>query len=284
MLIIANSVGMDNEKAQSVPNEIKILPVGVVNSEKGNFIVDKEAYEAMKAEMQRRGVDIVVDYEHQTLKDCQAPAGGWVKELIYTPDAIIAKVEWTSRAKEYLENKEYKYISPVVLTRKKDRKAIVLHSLALTNTPAINGMFAIVNSVKTDSEEDDGGIKSMDMLKIKELLGLPAKATDEEVMATLIERLSIVEKQAHKLEVDNALDNALRSGKIMSCQLNDMRTFAEFDIEKFKAFINKAPQVVPMGKINFPDTPKRASGDAKDICKALGLSIGDYEKYNSIEF
>lgn len=283
MLIIANSVGMDNEKTQSIPNEIKILPVGTVNSEKGNFIVDKEAYEAMKAAMQRRGVDIVVDYEHQTLKDCQAPASGWVKELIYTPDAIVAKVEWTSRAKEYLENKEYKYLSPVVLTRKKDRKAIVLHSLALTNTPAINGMFAIVNSVKTDSEEDDGGTNPMDMLKIKELLGLPARATDEEVMATLIERLSMVEKQAHKLEVDNALDNALRSGKITSYQLNDMRTFAEFDIEKFKAFINKAPQVVPIGKINFLDTPKRASGDAKDICKALGLSIGDYEKYSSIE-
>lgn len=129
------------------PEEVKILPVGTVNSEKGDFIVDQESYKEMKAEMQRRGIDIVIDYEHQTLKDVQAPAGGWVKDLIYTPEAIVAKVEWTPKAKEYLKNKEYRYLSPVVLTRKSDSKAVVLHSLALTNTPAINGMFAIVNSV-----------------------------------------------------------------------------------------------------------------------------------------
>lgn len=127
------------------PDRIRILPVGAVNSEKGSFTVDEESYRAMKAEMQRRGIDIVIDYEHQTLKDVQAPAGGWVKELIYTPEAIEAKVEWTPKAQEYLKNKEYRYLSPVVLTRKSDNKAVALHSLALTNTPAINGMFAIVN-------------------------------------------------------------------------------------------------------------------------------------------
>lgn len=128
------------------PDKIKILPVGKINSEKGDFIVDEESYSAMKTEMQRRGIDIVIDYEHQTLQDVQAPASGWVKELIYTPEAIVAKVEWTPKAKEYLKNKEYRYLSPVVLTRKSDSKAVVLHSLALTNTPAINGMFAIVRN------------------------------------------------------------------------------------------------------------------------------------------
>ena len=43
------------------PDRIKILPVGEVKSEKGSFVVDRESYEAMKAEMQRRGIDIVID-------------------------------------------------------------------------------------------------------------------------------------------------------------------------------------------------------------------------------
>ena len=47
------------------PEEVKILPVGTVNSEKGDFIVDHESYKEMKAEMQRRGIDIVIDYEHR---------------------------------------------------------------------------------------------------------------------------------------------------------------------------------------------------------------------------
>ena len=174
------------------PEEVKILPVGTVNSEKGDFIVDHESYKEMKAEMQRRGIDIVIDYEHQTLKDVQAPAGGWVKDLIYTPEAIVAKVEWTPKAKEYLKNKEYRYLSPVVLTRKSDSKAVVLHSLALTNIPAINGMFAIVNSVDFDTYNTPTGGKEMDLQRIKELLGLPAETPEEDVMNALVKVLEKV--------------------------------------------------------------------------------------------
>ncbi|WP_261949169.1 phage protease [Paenibacillus melissococcoides] len=34
----------------------------------------------MKETFHRRALDIVIDYEHQTLEDVQAPAGGWIKE------------------------------------------------------------------------------------------------------------------------------------------------------------------------------------------------------------
>ena len=180
--VLTNDIGQ-------CPEDVKILPVGTVNSEKGDFIVDQESYKQMKAEMQRRGIDIVIDYEHQTLKDVQAPAGGWVKDLIYTPEAIVAKVEWTPKAKEYLKNKEYRYLSPVVLTRKSDSKAVVLHSLALTNTPAINGMFAIVNSVDFNTINTKTGGKEMDLQRIKELLGLPAETPEEDVMNALIKAL-----------------------------------------------------------------------------------------------
>ena len=184
---------LTNENIRDCPDTIKILPVGNVSSEKGNFIVDKESFQFMKAEMERRGIDIVIDYEHQTLDNVQAPAGGWVKELIYTDEAIMAKVEWTPRAEEYLKNKEYKYLSPVILTRKKDNKAVVLHSIALTNTPAINGMFAIVNSTDTEDAYNkiaEGDLKMVDLKKIIELLGLSEDATEEQVMAELIKRLS----------------------------------------------------------------------------------------------
>ena len=163
---------LTNENIGDCPDTIKILPVGNVSSEKGNFIVDKESFQLMKAEMERRGIDIVIDYEHQTLGNVQAPAGGWVKELIYTDEAVMAKVEWTPRAEEYLKNREYKYLSPVILTRKKDNKAVVLHSIALTNTPAINGMFAIINSIDTYDAHNkiaEGDVK-MDLKKIIELL------------------------------------------------------------------------------------------------------------------
>lgn len=328
------------------PDKIKILPVGRISSEKGDFVVDKESYNAMKAEMQRRGIDIVIDYEHQTLQDVQAPASGWVKELIYTPEAIIAKVEWTQKAQEYLKNKEYRYLSPVVLTRKEDNKAVALHSLALTNTPAINGMFAIVNSANIETTENDTGGKGMDLQKLKELLGLPADAAEEAVMNALMEKLGSAEKKeeseakqeeqepgkedagetevvansvilgllglqenaktedvAGKImalkagadsqqqeiadalnrlknrEADEVVMNALKTGKITAAQKDWAKDYVLKDRKGFDAFIEKAPVVVPVGKLNLKDAPKRNVEVDSLVLKATGMTKEDIEKY-----
>lgn len=139
-----------------VPRHVLVLPLGHVSSEKGDFIVDGESFQMIQGNMQRRAIDIVVDYEHQTLTSSQAPASGWVKGLSLGNDGIYAEVEWTNRAKSFLSNKEYRYISPVVLVRKSDRKVSLLHSIALTNTPAINGMVPIVNSFGAPAWEGAG--------------------------------------------------------------------------------------------------------------------------------
>lgn len=325
------------------PDRIKILPVGAVNSEKGSFTVDEESYRAMKAEMQRRGIDIVIDYEHQTLKDVQAPAGGWVKDLAYTPEAIEAKVEWTPKAQEYLKNKEYRYLSPVVLTRKSDNKAVALHSLALTNTPAINGMFAIVNSADADIKiNDDTGGNGMDLQKIRELLGLPADAAEEAVMNELLKKLGGEEKKdgegdaetggdknteteavansvilgllglpdgartedvAGKImalkagadsqrqeiadalnrikdhEAEEAVMTALKAGKITAAQKDWAKAYALKDRTGFDSFVEKAPVVVPVGKLNLKDAPKKTAGVDSLVLKATGMSKEDIEKY-----
>lgn len=152
------------------PEYIRVLPLGYVSSEKGDFLVDNESFRMMKEHMEHRAIDIVIDYEHQTLRDVQAPAGGWIKELVLKNDGIFAKVEWTKKARDYLQNREYRYLSPVVLVRKKDHKATQLHSIALTNTPAINGMMPIVNSTKlsleTETQLDDIQKKICKMLNM----------------------------------------------------------------------------------------------------------------------
>lgn len=107
-----------------VPETIAVLPLGHVVSSKGEFDVDEGSFQAMKAQIAQRGVDLVVDYEHQTLKGVEAPAAGWVKELKLEGGSIVAVVEWTPRGAEYLKNKEYRYLSPVVNVRRADNKAI----------------------------------------------------------------------------------------------------------------------------------------------------------------
>lgn len=175
-----------------VPEEIKILPLGKVHSQKGDFYVDEESFELILKKFRDRKLDLVIDYEHQTLKDVQAPAGGWIKDIQKGEDALIAKVEWTPKGKEYVQNKEYRYLSPVVMVRESDGKVVSVHSVALTNTPAIDGMFAIVNSAdfpagEIEIEIPKGG-KIMEFLKaLAAMLGLPETATEEEVKNAVLE-------------------------------------------------------------------------------------------------
>ena len=166
-------------EVSGVPETITVLPLGRVVSSKGEFNVDEDSLREMKAQIARKGVDLVVDYEHQTLKGVEAPAAGWVKELKLGDGSIVAVVEWTPRGAEYLKNKEYRYLSPVVNVRKTDNKAIGLHSLALTNTPAIENMTPIVNS-----DNFEGGQK-MDMQRLAAALGLGPDATEEQIMEAL---------------------------------------------------------------------------------------------------
>jgi len=177
-------LNMSSSEIQGAPEVVKLLKLGKIKSQKGDFYVDQESFQRIRNTFKNRAIDIVIDYEHQTLEDVQAPAGGWIKDIILQDGAIAAKVEWTPKAQEYLKNKEYRYLSPVVLVRKSDNKAVVLHSVALTNTPAIDGMFAIINSINIDEDEIEGG-NNMDLKKLAELLGLPEDATEEQIMQAI---------------------------------------------------------------------------------------------------
>ena len=319
-----------------VPEEIKILPLGHVQSQKGDFYVDDESAELIRKQFKDRRLDLPIDYEHQTLKDMQAPAGGWIEDIYKGEDAIIAKVRWTDRAKEYLKNREYRYLSPVVLTRKSDKKVVALHSAALTNTPAIDGMFAIVNSMDlSDYEYEEEN--NMDLKKLAALLGLPESATQEDVekavtaavtaarankedtaaaadtqqvansvvlpllgldasartedVVTAIMALKAGTGDAELLELKKELEErvaedlvqtALKDGKITAAQTEWARTYAKGDRAGFKAFVEKAPVVVPQGRMDLQDAPedknKTKACDVK-ILKNCGLTQEDIDKY-----
>ncbi len=168
-----------------VPEVIRVLPKGHVSSTKGDFEVDDRDIAGIIRQFKARRLDLVIDYEHQTLSDVQAPAAGWIKDLYPGEDALMARVEWTKKGREYIANKEYRYLSPVVLVKKADQHAAVFHSAALTNTPAITGMFAIINSDALSIEEEEE--PRMELSALIELLGLEEGAAEEDVLKRIKE-------------------------------------------------------------------------------------------------
>ncbi len=98
------------------PTTFQVLPEGkIVMEGYGEAVMDADAAAAIIAEFKRRGIEMVIDYEHQTMQDVQAPAAGWIKELLWKgKEGLWAVCEWTARAAEYLQNREYRYFSPVI--------------------------------------------------------------------------------------------------------------------------------------------------------------------------
>ncbi len=153
----------------AAPTRILIAPWGDVESTQGQFFVDGQAVAATIEQFREHGTDIPIDFEHQTLggsyssPDGLAPAAGWIKNLIGIESVgRMAAVEWTELGLEHLQKRQYRYLSPVALIRKSDRRLVGLHSAALTNKPAIVGMEALVNREDTAVSNRTSPIPSVD--------------------------------------------------------------------------------------------------------------------------
>jgi phage I-like protein len=188
------------------PDEIQLLPYGMVNSKHGPILNDEIAMQEIISLFNSQVNEMVIDYEHQTLYGGEAPAAGWITEMINKGEqGLWAKVTWTERAKQYIENKEYRYLSPVVWVRQSDGRAIEIQTCALTNMPAIDGMVPLINTannrpfawVPPEHLQNRNNEKGADhvkfLLALKTKLGLPEAATEEEVLGA-VEKLQNQEK------------------------------------------------------------------------------------------
>jgi phage I-like protein len=136
----------DQVERAALPEWIRILPLGQVelSDSREPFEVDEASLSSMVAAFRSRGVDLVIDYEHQSLQGERAPAAGWIKDLEARPDGLWARVEWTRQAQEYLLSKEYRYFSPVLRLDPATRRPMALMHLGLTNVPAIKRLPPLV--------------------------------------------------------------------------------------------------------------------------------------------
>lgn len=271
------------------PASVLIAPWGEVRSANGAFVLDGQAAEAVVEAFGAHGTDLPIDYEHQSLGGAyaspsgQAPAAGWIRHLrAVSPEeagdgeaGLFADVEWTAAARQKLIGREYRYLSPVVIVRKSDRRVAALHSAALTNKPAIVGMKPIVNreAVTSNTSADDsvesiapsnsspandpcpGGTRlttAVESLRLR--LELP---TDAEAPAVLLEaeqRLARLMHDAAQREAGERVTAAMRAGKLTPAQRDWAMALAMTDPTSFDAWASAAPQVVCLGRTTPPNS------------------------------
>jgi len=160
-------------------------------------VTDKELQQ-MVDNFLAEGRDLLFDFDHGCI-DCFSAQGsraaGWGKSVRIEDGRIIVEMEPTPAGKEAIENKEYRYLSPVYQYRRADKKTGKvmtdwrLHSVALTNVPFLDELPAITNeddgfpadSGDINADEKDG--KSNHGGKMDELLKLLGVTSEDEAKA-----------------------------------------------------------------------------------------------------
>lgn len=120
---------------------VHLLPLGKFTGFDGRkFLLSDPA--ALIEKSLEAGRDLPIDYEHQSEFSPQngqpAPAAGWIENLELRQDGVWGFVRWTERARKMIEQREYRYLSPVLLLNKASGEAVKLIGAGLTNVPNLN--------------------------------------------------------------------------------------------------------------------------------------------------
>ncbi|EJP75718.1 phage protease [Campylobacter sp. FOBRC14] len=263
-------------------HEILLAVTGEWNGHhSGAFRVDKLDIQRMKENFDSRKIDLVVDYEHQSLWGGEAPAAGWITEVWSAKDdsELWGKVKWTDRALEYIKNEEYRYLSPVFNFSAVDQKTganigVRLESVALTNTPFLDEL----GEVKINKNFNQL-IKEQNMADKNPNTQPEGRDADNSVqyeaqIAELKNQLNASQTELESLRTQIAeakVEAAIVANKIPTSQKEWALGYAKANLAGFEEFLKGA--VVPQQKLNLPNDmfENKSKSNEIDIVKyALG--------------
>lgn len=252
-----------------------------------------------------------VDYEHAidklAPKGLPAPAAGWIARMEARPDGIWGLVEWTPNAVRQITEKEYRFLSPVIMhSPDMEIKAIVRASL--TNNPNL--------TLKSLNAAEQG--HSMDqeqfMRELRAALGLPEDASEAAIIEAAkttkstnsadparfvpIETFQQTVAELHKLRSGVSLESAerevdiiIREGRLMPFMRDWAISLCHSNSAAFEDFLEGAGKPVAsfITTLHSPgadwaamreaDRKKQEGAVDSDVNRVLGLSSEDVKNY-----
>ncbi len=279
---------------------IQLFPAGEFDALKGSMLgkgpwrtsADIAARVIARAAARRN--DLVIDYEHQTLKAADnghpAPAAGWVKpgSLEWREgEGIFARLpDWTDKAAAHIDTKEYRFISPVFSYNPKTGEVLDILHVALTNTPAIDGMNEVgaLAAAKFElSYQPQSEESTMD--ELLKLFGLGPDATESEAVAAasavlqkntdlekqvvdkdeaiaaakaatpdtavaamrgMQQELAALKAQVNGNEIEELVTAALTEGKLVPAQEKWARDLGNSDLVALKGYLESAQSIAAL--------------------------------------
>jgi Mu-like prophage I protein/Family of unknown function (DUF6582) len=145
------------------PTTTSRIPIAVTGSWVKNgerFSITQEHLSEMKKNFDaRKNGKVQADYEHASERPSIAagkaiPAAGWITAMELVGATLYADVEWTPKAQQMIQEKEYQFVSPAIDFEATDKQSgecigAELTSLALTNHPFLTELPALMLSERS---------------------------------------------------------------------------------------------------------------------------------------
>ena len=171
---------------------VQLCPFGNFPGEKTMQVCDRAAFEQLIADWRANGSkEILMDFEHQSeveRLDSDTRAAAWISNLAVDDErGLVGDVKFTDQGAEAVSNRRLRFLSCTWYTDKAGRPT-KMTTVALTNKPNIP-VAPILNKEPVPGVKNVEGKKgsTMDIEKLKQALGLPAEATEEQVLAAIQE-------------------------------------------------------------------------------------------------
>lgn len=250
---------LDAQLTQQDDGWYQLLPVGPFKARDGrpfdvpggHWQLDKSIATTLINRAKTLGQDILIDYDHQTLKVDQngqpAPAAGWYNgdEIEWREGkGLFIKPRWTERAAALVAAKEYRFLSAVFPYDAQGRP-LELRMTAITNDPGVVGMQALAalsaqpiqpgqpatpaHAVHKETPMNELLKKLLAKLGI-ELTGDP---TDEQLQKALTELDSLQASAKKAPELEAALSAEKTALAALKAQTTSVQQGAQVDLAQY---------------------------------------------------
>lgn len=202
-----HSLAFDLAASTTADGWVMLFPFGTHTGYdgRGPYKLAPEKAAAVVATSMREKVDLPLDWEHamdvKGLGELK-PAAGWIKEMRVGEDGIYGRPDWTSKARQMIAEKEYRYLSP---SFNFDRSTGEVFRILRASLVAVPNLEVKAIAAATNNQPQEEELKMEEMLKkLAELLGLSADA-DHAAVLEAVQALKTTEEKV-KEAVDAPAD------------------------------------------------------------------------------
>lgn len=318
-LIVALNVADDG----SVPEWVQVLPSGeIITGHDGRQWRNNP--DGVVAAFNQRGRPLLIDWEHasehRAPQGLDAPASGWLNAMEVRNGEVWGQVEWTERAANQIRNREYRFLSPVILYSPKTRRIARVDSLGLTNKP--NFSLKALNREQTEESpmtlsdalrkalnlaDDATEVQAVTAIQALENKARAANTLQEhptpdltkfvpradydqlkERAANAEQKLKTLQQEQSDAAMDELINQGVKDGKIAPSSVEFFKASCrqEDGLEKLRKYLESAPKLVSDSGLddkNPDDASRSMNTETTQVSRMFGNSVEDLKKYGGLE-